>query len=200
LGGYLITQMKSLVLSLLKRNALVALGFVLLLSGVRVVPRAWLYMPHFLFIALAFFGGLVWANRVLMKQGRAILAILLSVLLVPILGFPVGIGSALLGRELVRIEYRAQGLEMVDGCNGGAAVEADGQVYAIEQRLHDFADSPGVDTNAIVQLQAALVIAQEKARILSDDCARRGHRDSHPWKTNWAAIKQALTDSEKLCR
>ncbi len=190
--------MKPVGISLLKRNALVVVVFVLLLSGLHAVPRAWAYMPPFWLIAMAYFCSLVWANSVLIKQGHPILAVLLSILLLPIMGFPVGIGSMLLSRVLVARAYRAQGLQMVDGCNGGAAVEADGQVYSIQQRLEEFAGSPGVDTNVIVQLQSALVIAQEEARILSDDCARRGHCDTYPWKTNWMAIKQALSASEKL--
>jgi energy-coupling factor transporter transmembrane protein EcfT len=193
-----VLEMKPLVTSLLKRNTLVALVFFLLLSGIRAVPRAWVYMPPFLLFMLAYFCSLVWANRVLVRQGHPVLALLLSVVLFPILGFPIGIGSMLFGQALVEAEYSAQGLQMVDGCNGGAAGEADGQVHTLRQRLDDFVGSPGVDTNVIAQLQTALVIAQEKARILSDDCARRGHCETHPWKTNWAAIRPALAASEKL--
>ena len=63
--------MKPLIVSLLKRNALVAVVFMLLLSGFRVVPRAWAYMPPFLLFALAYFCGLVWANRASIKQALA---------------------------------------------------------------------------------------------------------------------------------
>jgi hypothetical protein len=188
--------MKPLIISLLKRNALVALAFVLLLSGLRFVPRG--YAPSWVFIPIAFFCSLLWANRLLIKQGYPILAVLLSVLLFPILGFPAGIGSFLLGRSLVEREYEAQGFRMVVGCNGGAANAAAGEVHTLQQRLAEFADSPGADTNVIVQLRNAYVIAQEKARVLSDDCGRRGHCETYPWKTNWAAIKQALTASERL--
>src|SRR5262245_60825092 len=95
-------------------------------------------------------------------------------------------------------EYEAQGFQMVEGCNGGAAVHADGQVLMIKQYLEEFAYSPRAkDTNMVAQLQSALVVAQEKARVLSEDCRRRGHRETHPWKTNWATIKQALTAFEK---
>jgi hypothetical protein len=94
-------------------------------------------------------------------------------------------------------EYEAQGFQMVEGCNGGAAVHADGQVLMIEQYLKGFAYSPTKDTNLVARLQSALVVAQEKARVLSEDCSRRGHRETHPWKTNWATIKQALTAFEK---
>jgi hypothetical protein len=94
-------------------------------------------------------------------------------------------------------EYEAQGLQMVEGCNGGAAVGAQGQVHTINQLLEDFADASERETNIVVQLQSALVIAQEKLRILGDDCRRRGHRDTHPWKTNWATIDQTLADAWK---
>src|SRR5687768_6888531 len=79
-------------------------------------------------------------------------------------------------RTLIEMRYRAQGFQMVRGCNGGAAVEASGQVLTLKQELDEFADAPGVNTNIIAQLRNALVIAEDKERVLSDDCARRGHR------------------------
>ena len=81
--------------------------------------------------------------------------------------------------------------------NGGAAVQADSQVMMIKQYLEDLTYPPVKDTNMVAQLQSALVVAREKARVLSEDCRRRGHRETHPWKTNWATIKQALTAFEK---
>lgn len=93
-------------------------------------------------------------------------------------------------------EYKAQGHQIVDGCNLGAANVANGQVYTIKQRLEEFAASRKQNTNMIAELQNALVIAQEKHRVLSRDCRLRGHRENHPWNTNWAAIKHALTASE----
>ncbi len=86
---------------------------------------------------------------------------------------------------------------MIEGCNGGAAVGADGQVYTIKQYLEELSDSTTKDTNLIAQLRGALVLAQEKARVLSEDCRRRGHCDAYPWKTNRATIKTALTAFEK---
>jgi hypothetical protein len=101
------------------------------------------------------------------------------------------------GGRIVR-EYRAQGFQMVDGCNGGAANGARAEVYMLQQRLEDFADSPEADTNKIIQLKSVLAVAQEKERILREDCARRGHCETYPWKTNWVRIKDALTASEEL--
>ncbi len=63
----------------------------------------------------------------------------------------------------------------------------------IKQYLEEFSDS----TNMVAQLQSALVVAQEKARVLSEDCRRRGHCETYPWTTNWTVIKQALTAVEK---
>lgn len=108
------------------------------------------------------------------------------------------VGVSLHRRNVAVREYQAQGFEMVEGCNGAAASQADLQVYAMKHQLEEFADSPGGDTNLIAQLQNALVLAQEKARVLGEDCRRRGHCGTHPWKTNWITIKQALTASEKL--
>ena len=97
-------------------------------------------------------------------------------------------------------DYRAQGFEMVKGCNGGAAVQADGQVIMIEQHLEEFGASPDADTNIVTQLRSALVVAREKARVLSEDCRRRGHRETYPWKTDWNTVNQALAAAEKLYR
>ncbi len=85
---------------------------------------------------------------------------------------------------------------MVEGCNGGAAVQADGQVLMLKQYMEDLTYPPVEDTNMLAQLQEVLVVAQEKARVLSEDCSRRGHCESHPWTTNWAVIKQALAAVE----
>src|SRR5262245_14149232 len=80
-------------------------------------------------------------------------------------------------------EYEAQGFQMVEGCNGGAAVQADGQVLMIQQYLEQIGNPSAEETNMVAQLQSALVVAQEKARVLSEDCRRRGHRETYPWKT-----------------
>jgi hypothetical protein len=100
-------------------------------------------------------------------------------------------------RSAAAREYEAQGFQMVEGCNGGAAVQADGQVLMIKQYLDDLTYPPVKDTKMVAQLQSALVVAQEKARVLGEDCRRRGHRETFPWKTNWVTIKQALTDFQK---
>jgi len=58
----------------------------------------------------------------------------------------------------------------------------------------------GVDTKLIVRLKNALATAQEMHRVLSDDCAKRGHCENHPWDTNWAVVKKVITDSEMALR
>ena len=78
------------------------------------------------------------------------------------------------------------------------AVQADGQVIMIEQHLEEFGASPDADTNIVMQLRSALVVAREKARVLSEDCRQRGHRETYPWKTDWNAVNQALAAAEKL--
>lgn len=188
--------MKPVVVSLLKRNALVILVFVLLLTGLRVVLRG--YTPPWLTIPIAFFCGLLWANALLLKRGRPVLTVLLSLLLFPILGFPALIGSILLGRSVVEWEYKVEGFQMVDGCNGAEANRAYFEVHTLEERLAELTNAPSTDNNLIVQLQKVYATAQEKRRVLSDDCARRYHCDTHPWKTNWATIDQALAASERV--
>jgi hypothetical protein len=101
-------------------------------------------------------------------------------------------------RNLIEIGYRAEGFQMLSGCNGGAANGAMFDVFTLQQELKESADVPGVNTNVIVQLRNALVIAQEMERVLRDDCAKRGHRHTYPWKTNWVVVKQALDASKKL--
>jgi hypothetical protein len=126
--------------------------------------------------------------------------IIMTVVIAVLLGVAAATGSLLLRRDPVVRQYTAQGFQMVDGCNGGAANGARAEVYSLQERLEDFADSPTVDTNMIARLKRALAIAKEMEQVLRDDCARRGHRETHPWKTNWATIKEALTASEKLYR
>ena len=133
-----------------------------------------------------------------MRTLKKIITVLVAVAALGGLGLAVSIGSLSLRRNLAAREYKAEGFQMVHGCNGGAAGEADGQVYTIKQHLEEFAGSPNSDTNIIIQLQSALVLAQDKARILSEDCRRRGHCETHPWKTNWVTINQALSAAEKL--
>ena len=104
----------------------------------------------------------------------------------------VRIGPLLYRRAAAVREYEAQGFQMVEGCNGGAAVQANGQVLMLKQYLEEFSDS----SNLVAQLRSALVVAQEKVQVLDGDCRRRGHCDTYPWKTNWAVIKQALAAVE----
>jgi hypothetical protein len=110
---------------------------------------------------------------------KKLVIVVVAVAVVGVLAVAVRIGSLSYRRNVAVREYLAHGLEMVKGCNGGAAVQVDGQVFTIKQYLEEFADSPTRDTNTIFQLRSALVIAEEKARILSDDCRRRGHCETH---------------------
>jgi hypothetical protein len=189
--------MKELITSLLWRNALVALVFVLLLSGLQLVSN--LFLPGWLWwlIPIIFFCCLLWANGVLFRQERPILAVSLSLALVPLLGLPVTVGSAAFGEAMADWRYRTQGFRLVEGCNGGAASEAHGQVYTLKQLLAELADTPNASTNEVAHLKTILVLAQEKERVLSDDCRWRGHRDTHPWKTNWSGIRRELKAAEE---
>lgn len=133
-----------------------------------------------------------------MRILKKVIVVVGVVVAVGVLALAAMIGTLSLRRNAAVREYEAQGFEMVKGCNGGAAVHANSQVHTIKQQLEEFSDFPVRATNVIVQLQSALVIAQEKARILSEDCRRRGHRETHPWKTNWITINRALTASDQL--
>ena len=187
--------MKALVISLIKRNAIVALAFSVLLTGLRLACCG--YAPLWILTWIVFFCGLRWVNGVLSQQGRQASATLLSLLLVPILGFPVVVASFRVSERLVGWKYNAQGLRLVEGCNAAAANMARFDLFDLDARLTKLKDSPGGDSNQIVRLQAAYSVAQEKFRILSDDCSRRGHRDNHPWKTDWGTIRQAFAASEQ---
>ena len=189
--------MRPLITSLLWRNALVALAFTLFLSGRQLVSN--IYFPGWLswLIPVTFLFGLLWANGILFKQERPVLAVLLSLALVPLLGLPVAAGSAMFGRALADWRYRTEGLRLVEGCNGGAANQADSEVRTLRRFLEELADTPNADTNEIAHLQEILVLAQDKARVLSDDCRWRGHRGNYPWKTNWSGIRRELKAAEE---
>lgn len=128
-----------------------------------------------------------------MRTVKKLIIVVVAVGAIGALAVAVGVGLLSYRRAAAVREYKAQGFQMVEGCNGGAAVQADGQVLMIKQYLEEFSDS----TNMVAQLQSALVVAQEKARVLSEDCRRRGHCETYPWTTNWTVIKQALTAVEK---
>ena len=134
--------------------------------------------------------------RRLMRIVKTLLIVLAAVVAVGFFAVAVRIGPVWYHRTVVEREYAVQGLQMVRGCNGGAANQAEGQVMMIKQYLEQFVDST-TDTNIVLQLQKALVVGQEEARVLSDDCRRRGHCESHPWSTNWVVVSQALTAFEK---
>jgi hypothetical protein len=186
--------MKALILQLLLRNALVALAVMAVFSGLFFLPDA--YTPPWLICLLGLLGAFLWANGPLYRQGYPFVAVLLSVLFVPGLGYPAASGAALFRRAIQESSYRSEGYRMLEGCNGGAANQADIEVDAFERLLTEFKDTPNVDTNLVRELQRGCVLAQEKARVLSDDCRFRGHRHTKPWKTNWAEIKHILAAGE----
>jgi hypothetical protein len=132
-----------------------------------------------------------------MRTVKKLIIVVVAVVTIGALAVAIRIGSLSYRRATAVREYEARGFQMVEGCNGGAAVQADGQVLMLKQYLEDIAYPPVEDTNIVAQLQKALVVAQEKAQVLSEDCSRRGHCESHPWTTNWAVIKQALAAVEK---
>jgi len=127
---------------------------------------------------------------------KTLLIVVAAVVAVGVLVVAVRIASRSYRRSIAAREYAARGFQVVEGCNGGAAVQADGQVLMIKQYLEEFSDFT-TDPNLVAQLHSALVVAQEKALVLDEDCRRRGHCESHPWKTNWAVIKRVLAAVEK---
>ena len=132
-----------------------------------------------------------------MRIVKKLIIVVVAALAVAALAVAARLGSLSHRRSVAVREYEARGFQMVEGCNGGAAVQADGQILMIKQYLENFSDATAKDTNMVAQLQSALVVAQEKDRVLREDCRRRGHCEMYPWKTNWATIKQALTAVEK---
>lgn len=154
------------------------------------------FTPPWQVLMFALFFGFLWANLPLIKSGRLIPAILLSLLLVSLLGIPASMGARLLNRPVEEMAYAARGFKMVSGCNGGAAVGADGDVRTIEQQLEILSDDQSMNAILISQLRSVQAMAKEKARVLSEDCGKRGHRENHPWKTNWAEIRQVIRASE----
>ena len=180
--------MSPLARLLLTRNAVVALAYVALLTALRFVHFR---NDPFTVLLVAFFLSLLWANLPVAKQHWS-LAILLSLVLLPVLGYPIAIGSFLLDRTLADCKYKARGFQMVSGCNGGAANSAEFEIHEIDERLERLAGIPGVDTNVIIKLRNLRPIVQEKVRVLDEDCATRGHCENHPWKTNWSGIRQTL--------
>ena len=187
--------MKTLAASLLQRNALVFFIFLVLLTILRLTPHTLVSSP--IIILVVFCGSLIWVNLILVKRGHPFMSVFLSLLLIPIMGIPIGLCSSLISRQLEEWRYERHGIQLVQGCNLAAANTAEFDIYALNNRLSELTNSPVANSNKISLIQNVLPQAQERARILDEDCAWRGHRDSHPWKTNWIAIKQALAASEE---
>ena len=143
------------------------------------------------------FCGTFWANLPLIKFRRPISAVVLSLVLVPIFELPASIGSRLLSRTVEARAYKVQGFKMVNGCNGGAANGAAGDIHTIEQELEWLSEESPVNTNMIAQLYSIQAMAKEKARVLRDDCAKRGHRENYPWKTNWVMIRPIIKAAQE---
>ena len=192
--AFLRVEMKPLLTSLIKRNALITSALVLLLTSLRLLPDR--YPPPWVFLVI-FFGGLFWANSILIKRGRPLSAVLLSLLLVPILGVPAGIASFVLSLSLVEWEYKTRGLQIVYGCNALVAETAYFDEFMVNERLTELTNSPHADTSQMTRLREAYATAQERVRILNEDCRRRGHCNSHLWKTNWVTIKEALAANDR---
>jgi hypothetical protein len=182
--------MSPLARSLLTRNAVVALAFVALLTGLRFVPFR--YNLPFPVLLVAFSLSLLWANMPLARQHRWPLAVLLCLVLLPALGYPIAISSFLLDRTLADCNYMAHGFQMVSGCNGAAANSAEFEIHELDERLEQLAGTPGVDTNVIIKLRILRPVVQEKVTVLDEDCATRGHCEDHPWKTNWSGTRKTL--------
>jgi hypothetical protein len=127
---------------------------------------------------------------------KKLIIVLLGVAAVGVLAVTAWLASMSHRRAAAVRQYEAQGFQMVKGCNGTAALNAGNQVRMLKRYLEDFADFSAKETNVFAQLRLALVVAQEKARVLNEDCRRRGHCETYPWTTNWAVVKRAL-DFEK---
>lgn len=187
--------MKQLLASLVRRNLLATLAVPGILAVLRSGHGHWGLSAICMLIFA--FGLFLWANWLLVKRGHPIIAVLLSLMLTPVVEFSAGVGLHVLGRNLVEREYASQGLQLMQGCNAAAANQAEFRLFAIDDRLAELTNAPDVNAQQILQLRAARIVAQEAARVTSEDCRRRGHCDSHPWKTNWAAVKLALEDSDR---
>ena len=175
---------------------MVALAFVLLLTIFRLIAGG--YVPLLIFTVIVLLGALMWANAILINRGHRISGTLLSLLVVPTIALSVIKGSSLSSHTFVKWKYKAEGLELVHGCNALAANMASFDVSILRERLAKLKDSPNTDSNQIVRVENAYATAQDKARILSDDCKRRGHRENHPWKSNWDTIKQVSAASRQV--
>ncbi|MGZ5527848.1 MAG: hypothetical protein ACXWJB_04180 [Limisphaerales bacterium] len=180
--------------SLFKRNISVGVVAILTLS----FDHLWavLYLPPWQLLALLIFCCFCWANAPLFKAGYRLSAFVLSAILVILAGVPGGTLSILLSKYMADRDYSKNGFQIVEGCNGAAANSAENDVYQLQRAMDQLNDSR--NTNILLQLKAAQMLAKEKANVLDADCRKRGHRENHPWKTNWSGIKQTLAAADKI--
>ncbi len=180
--------------SLFKRNAIAAVFFVLALALTRSCPQ--LYFLPWQAIAAMVVCGFFWANIPLYRAGKRVVAILVSIALPTLVGIP-GMSIAIAFSKFESaMEYRAKGFQLVSGCNGGADNSATFELKQLDDYIERLGDAK--NTNLLAQLQSVRVIAKEKAKVLNADCGKRGHREDHPWKTNWVGIKKTLAAAEKV--
>jgi hypothetical protein len=182
----------SLSPTLFKRNAVVAIILVFALAVIRALPPA--YMPPWQALALLLLCSLFWANLPLYKAGHRLRSLVLSVILVPLISIGAMPIAMPLGNFISAQQYRAEGLQLVNGCNGAAANSAYFEVQKLGEYVERLSDPK--NTNLLAQLQSVRIVAEEKLKILNADCSRRGHRENHPWRTNWSEIKATLTNAE----
>ena len=76
-----------------------------------------------------------------MRIVKKLIIVVVAVVAVGAITAAATIGPVSYRRAAAVREYEAQGFQMVEGCNGGAAVQADGQVLMIKQYLEEFTDS-----------------------------------------------------------
>lgn len=174
------------------RNLLVAFLFCGVLVVLRAMPGR--FYPNSFVLLGVFLAGLFWANHLVAKRGHPVWSVALSVAALVILIGPVWFFSMVFGRIGIDMRYKAQGFQIVEGCNGGAASQADFQVYEFRELLAMATNRSKLDTNLILEINRGLALAQEKAQVLDAECALADHRDLHPWKTNWVVVRPMLED------
>lgn len=104
------------------------------------------------------------------------------------------------GRHATEIQYLLRGLHVRHGCNAGAYHAAGNDIRLVERLLEWHNCEAPSDTNLVMQLQTALRLAREERDVIDEDCRRRFHCHTHPWKAEWNVIRPTIESGEKRVR
>jgi hypothetical protein len=171
--------MKTALFTVLKRNGVVTVLLIALITGLRLVSPQF-YWPAVIIVLFGGLVGFIWACRSLADRIGRIATGVLTAFVVVIVGFFSLVASVLTARAVVEYRYRDAGYEMRTGCNLGAAMHAETSLFTLSNRIDELREDSPTDTNELRRLQDEYAATKKRLEFLEADLRRRGHRGTVP--------------------